>query len=102
MGESAEFVDFGLGVSIIVISKRYLYAFGGRNRNCVPDRELIRTLDHLRPQSGWKVLSLDRPMKPSGTFYGVLKLDDSILVFGGQNKDNKSMDDCVLFSSSSL
>ena len=97
MGEKAQFADFGLAITIIVSSNRYLLAFGGRNRISVPDKELVRTFDHLRPQCGWKTLTLTRPTQPCGTFYGVLNLTPDFLVFGGLDSHNKNMDSCLLF-----
>ena len=73
---------------MIVSKRRYLHAFGGINyANESPDKELIRTFDHLKPLSAWRVLKLNRPWQTCSYKYGLVTLSsqDSILVFGGFN-----------------
>jgi hypothetical protein len=48
-GRLPDFDNFMKGISIIVTEKRYVHAFGGKNNKCEnSEKELIRTLDHLR------------------------------------------------------
>jgi hypothetical protein len=78
-----------------------LYTFGGFN-DCFepPEYEMIRSLDHLRPQSGWRVLSINTMRTACGINYGLLNLNldhisTSLLVFGGVG-NNGHMEECML------
>ena len=47
--------EFTWGISLVVTRKRYLHAFGGCNDyDEYPEKEMVRTLDSLRPQWGWR------------------------------------------------
>jgi len=99
MPKSADFDEYTFGVSVVVSKKRYLHAVGGLTRFCeLPRKEMIRTFDSLRPQSGWRILNLKRPDHSCGSSYGLFPLSQSndILVFGGVRKS--SMDQCLVFS----
>ena len=105
-----QFDEHALGISVFVISKRFLTAFGGTNYDDeVPDKEMIRTLDCLRPQSGWKIHSLSRPSQsPCGFRYGSMDITGSdadqkfcqILIFGGVDRNETYTDRCMVFSGS--
>jgi hypothetical protein len=78
-----------------------LYAFGGCTGNEeVSEIERIRNLDHLKPQAGWRVLSLNRPL--CGYGYGLINIDPnntslSVLICGGSDKDETTMNGCIIF-----
>jgi len=95
--------EFPVGVSLITTSNRYVHAFGGRNfyRKVAPT-EIIRTFDNLRPNSRWKIQSLQRPYPSAcGSNFGLLNIVDddlsSILVFGGFHLGPK--EECMIFKS---
>ena len=99
MPENATFDQFARYISVVVTSARFLHAFGGRDAARKPsDLELVRTFDHLKPQAGWRILSLKRPIQSGFYHKGLMNLGDSILLFGGLQRDFDDMDGSVVFS----
>ena len=55
---------------MVVSKKRYLLVYGGMNMGGeFANKEMIRSFDHLKPQGGWRNLSLKDPLQ-SGSGYG--------------------------------
>jgi len=85
-----------------------LAAFG-RPEDNFPEKEVIRTFDHFKPQSGWRLHSLDVSLQTQGAFYGLLEIGQkdpydshsSVLIFGGVTQYGKQMgkkmDRCMVF-----
>ena len=62
--KNAAFDEFAIGTSVVATNSRFIYAFGGKNKyRKLPNKELIRRYDNLRPMAGWRVLSLDTTRK---------------------------------------
>ena len=66
---SAGFDEFTQYVSIVVSKKRYLLVYGGVSmKGEYYNKETIRSFDHLKPQGGWRNLSLKDPLRSGGGY----------------------------------
>jgi len=86
----ANFDEFAKYVSIVVAQKRHIMVFGGMNfQGDLADSSLIRSLDHLQPKKGWRVLNVVNPQHAKCVYgQGVFSLGSGgeLLVFGGSDE----------------
>jgi len=84
--------QFCIGITIVTIQKRFIYGFGGENKQMDtedPKMERIARLDTSRLKKGWTQQRLINPTNSTGCRYGVVPLpqdnndEAKFLIFGG-------------------